>query len=222
MYSEYLRIEKLENYHFWYRAMEELAIDLIKKYCPKRKLKILDAGCGSGGMTQKLTKFGHVTGIDINEKALKLAKQKKIDKVMKTDVCNLPFHDSSFDLVTSFDVIYHQGVIDDLKALKEMYRVLKPNGILLLRVPALESLRGSHDIAVKTRYRYTAYELKHKMLLAGFNTRKISYLNMVLSTILLIKRSTERLTTNVGKSEVKKLPIFVNNLFYIILSTYAP
>ena len=216
-YSEYIRIERLEKIHFWYRAMEEMAINLINNYFGNIKIKILDTGCGTGGMTKKLEQFGDVTGIDINEKALILAKKKGLKKILKADVCNLPFKDKSFDLVTSFDVLYHRGISDDMKAIKEMHRVLKPCGLLFIRVPAFEFLRGSHDIIVQTRHRYTVGELKLKLETIGFKIEKLIYANTVLSFPLFIKRSIERSRHKRAHSEITSLPKILNEILYFFL-----
>lgn len=217
--SEYQRIEKLENVHFWYRAMEEISLELINIYTKKKNLKILDAGCGTAGMTKKLEAFGGETiGIDINPKALALAKKKRIKTLIQADVCHLPFGDNEFDVVASFDVIYHRDVTNDEKAIKEMYRVLKPEGLLIVRVPAFEFLRGAHDQVVATRHRYKASELKEKMEKAGFQIIRLTYANMLLSIPLLIKRSIERLKKNNSvSSDTVLLPYLINELFYYIL-----
>ncbi|KKS98422.1 MAG: methyltransferase type 11 [Candidatus Gottesmanbacteria bacterium GW2011_GWA2_43_14] len=216
--SEYKRIEELENKHFWYRAMGEQVIESIASFVRKKKV-ILDAGCGTGGMSLKLTRFGTVYAVDINETALKFAQKKGLRHVIKASVSELPFQDDYFDLVVCLDVLYHKKVTDDTAALKELYRVLKPKGLLLLRLPALEILRGAHDIVVETRHRYTTGEVGRKMKTSGFTVVGISYANMLLTVPLLIKRSLERIK---GKryfhSDSHPLPLLINEIFYLILN----
>ena len=227
--SEYFRIEKYEKSHFWYRAMEELALNLLEKYRGITRistlknadipLMILDAGCGTGGMTQKLERLGQVTGIDINPVALNYARKKNIKALKKASVCDLPFDNNFFDLVVSLDVLYHKMVTDDKKALSEFYRVLKPNGLVLIRVPAFEFLRGAHDITVETRHRYTADELKEKIEYVGFRIEKITYANMLLSIPLFVKRLFERRpafggVNKRGHSDTFLLPTLLNTFFY--------
>ena len=72
----------------------------------------------------------------------------------------LPFPDGRFDAVTSFDVLYHRWVADDRVAVREIARVLRPGGLLLVRVPALKMLWGAHDEAVHSRHRYTRGEVR--------------------------------------------------------------
>ena len=214
---EYKRIEKLENIHFWYRAMEEMILYLVKQNV-KGRVNILDAGCGTGGLSEKMESFGRVTAIDINPVALKIAREKKIDKLLKASVERLPFQDNSFHLIVSLDVLYHQKVKSDIKALSELYRVLKPGGVLILRLPAFEFLRGAHDIVVQTRHRYTTYEVSKKMQQAGFKIKKLSYVNMLLSIPLFVKRSYERFYKKHSLvSDTILLPELLNKIFYFIL-----
>ena len=72
----------------------------------------------------------------------------------RASVLQLPFTDGAFDLVTSFDVLYHRWVTDDRAAVAELARVLRPGGLLFVRVPALRLLWGAHDEAVLSRHRY--------------------------------------------------------------------
>lgn len=217
--AEYDLIEQIENYHFWYRAMEDMVIKLITK-SPRRDLKILDAGCGGGGMSEKMGLFGEVTAIDVNPNALAYARQKNIHKVVSANVESLPFNADSFDLVICLDVLYHKKVTNDLKALGEFRRVLKKNGMIILRLPAFEFLRGSHDNVVATRHRYTGAEVKAKMQSAGFKIVKNSYANMILSLPLIIKRNYESyFKKNESHSDSFKLPPLINNLAYFILTS---
>lgn len=185
----------------------------------EERIKILDAGCGTGGMTKKLEHFGEVTGIDINPVAIKHAQLKNINNLKKASVMDLPFNNNSFDLIVSLDVLYHKMVTDDKKALSEFYRVLKPNGLVLIRVPAFEFLRGAHDITVETRHRYTADELKEKIEYVGFRIEKITYANMLLSIPLFVKRLFERRpafggVNKRGHSDTFLLPTLLNTFFY--------
>ena len=209
----------MENIHFWYRAMEGLVINLIHKYKSPGKIKILDAGCGTGGMAKKLKKFGNVTAIDINPVALEYAKKKKLDKLIRATVERLPFSGNQFDIIVCLDVLYHQKVKSDFSALKELYRVLKPGGLFILRLPAFEALRGSHDIVVHTRRRYTIKEVGIKMNSSGFKIIKLTYANMFLSVPLFIKRSYESLwQKQTFTSDTALLPDFINKIFYLILT----
>lgn len=216
--SEYSRIEQLEEIHFWYRAMESNIIDLLERF-QMSNISILDAGCGTGGLSQKMMRFGNVVAMDINPVALKYAKRKKINKVLKGSVEAIPFANNQFDILVSLDVLYHRKVNNDKLALKEFLRVLKPGGLLVLRVPAFELLRGAHDRMVETRHRYTIGEMRKKLLETGFVINKISYANMLLCIPLFIKRYFERINNSrISISDTYLLNDTINKLLFFYLN----
>lgn len=215
--NEYHQIEAVEQTHFWYRAMEQLTLDWIERQWSPRNYQILDIGCGPGGMTKKLVRFGSVVGLDIHPLALKLAAAKEIT-VLQGDVCCLPLRQNFFDLVTVFDVLYNQSVADDDLVFHDIWRVLKPGGNLFLREPALEIFRGDHDLVVRTRKRYRAAEIRQKLLKCGFNIQKITYANMVLGIPLLFRRIFQRMKRqDAVRSDTFLLSKTLNQLFYNLL-----
>lgn len=217
--SEYYQTFKLEKTHFYYLANHQIIIDLIRKYLGKRqKIKILDAGCGTGLLAKKMEKFGTVLGVDVSFEALKYAKRRGI-LVKQASVTALPLKDSSFDLITCVNVIYHQEVSDDQKALDEFYRILKPGGFLIIRVPAYNWLKRSSDLQVHTKVRYSLTLLKRKLLKSGFKLRKISYIDLLLLPPSLISLFWEKIfPPKTPKSPLVKLPSILNTLMAKLLS----
>lgn len=96
--------------------------------------KVLDVGCNSGELMLMLkeAKGCDVTGIDLSETALKIAKEKDLD-VFYADAEDIPFRNKTFDVVIVREVLSH--ILDPQKALKEIRRVLKPGGFLLGSTP---------------------------------------------------------------------------------------
>lgn len=215
--EEYQRIYELEMNHFWYRAMEQHVLRIVAAV-HRRRGAILDAGCGTGRIAQQLRRFGPVTAVDTNDTARSYAKKRPGIRVMNTSVCDLHFPDESFDLVVCLDVLYHRGVPDDRIALREFFRVLSAGGLLLLRLPAFELLRGAHDVTVETRHRYTTAEVREKVQEAGFVTERLTYANMLLGIPILFKRMIERIAAHRPSSDTFALPHRINRLFYTILS----
>ena len=196
--EEYLRLFDLEDKLWWFLGMRRVSSALLDRYLPARKSErsILDAGCGTGGMLETLRLYGQTFGTDASPPALRFASRRAIAPLIQADVCRLPFVSESFDLVTSLDVIYHSRISSDDEALLEMARVLRPHGLILLRVPALKLFRGRHDVAVHTRHRYRRRELEEKLRQAGFTPEFVSYLNCLL---LLFTVRPER-TATLGES----------------------
>lgn len=104
----------------------------------------------------------------------------------------IPFADASFDIVTSFEVIDHKGVRDDIAALRECLRVLKPGGQLLLRLPAFKWVRGHHYPCVHCERRYTHNQLLVRVVATGFVIQKSSYIHSFLFPMAPAQRMTER------------------------------
>ncbi|MCI0396267.1 MAG: methyltransferase domain-containing protein, partial [Chloroflexi bacterium] len=137
--------------------------------------------------------FGAVTGCDLSELALSFCRRRGLRRLGRATVTHLPFVAGSFDLVTSFDVLYHRAVGDYHQALAEFHRVLKPGGRLFLRLPAYNWLRGHHDEVIHTHHRFTAGELGQALATGQFTVEKLSYANTLLFPLALGKRVAERL-----------------------------
>ncbi|MEK7276230.1 MAG: hypothetical protein AAB427_02670, partial [Chloroflexota bacterium] len=106
---------------------------------------------------------------------------------------------------------------DDVAALKEFARVLRSEGMLLIRVPALEAFRGAHDAVVHTRHRYTAGELRAKLRAAGFQIERLTYANALLFIPVLIRRLTQAKHSGKESSDVELPPPFINSALEFIL-----
>lgn len=204
--SEYTTMYKVEDRHWWYCGMRAITSTLLDRYAGPRLPAILDAGCGTGANLVLLNRYGAATGVDIEPAALALCRQRQLFRLARASVTELPFASSSFDLVTSFEVLYHLDVSDDQAAINEFYRVLKPGGWLLLRLPAHDWLRGRHDVAVHTRHRYTTAEARRKVEASGFSVARLSYANCLLFPLALAKRVAEKALPESAGSDVGPPP----------------
>lgn len=124
-------------------AFEELAwkkIDVFSKILKDQKFeKALDVGCGDGRVAQIMGERLGIAfyGVDISKKGVELAKKIGVKAKVADLSSKIPFEDNYFDLVISTEVLEH--VTDPDTFLKEIYRVLKPSGKLLLTTPNLSS-----------------------------------------------------------------------------------
>jgi SAM-dependent methyltransferase len=205
--EEYERMYRAEQGHWWYVGMRAICFAMLDASLEKGApdgLLILDAGCGTGANLVQLQARGRAFGVDLSPEALRLCLTRGVT-VARAGLLQLPFADARFDCVTSFDVLYHRGVADDLAAAREMARVLRPGGRLLVRVPALRALWGAHDVAVHTRHRYTRSELRRLLRLAGLMPERATYANTLLLPLVALRRALDRLTGRQG-SDLMPLP----------------
>lgn len=217
--SEYRNIFENEKNHFYYVGTHNAVIKFLNKYLSKKTgNKILDAGCGTGALMKKMGKFGKIYGIDVSSEALKFAKSNGLKLIKKASVTDIPYKDSQFDAIISIDVLYHKKVKSDLEALCEFKRVLKPGGILIIKNPAHNWLRGSHDLVIHTVRRYGKEEFNRKLKKAGFQIVNSSYINIFFFPLALVKRLMETVIRSKPSSDVKNLSPQINKL---LIKLYA-
>jgi SAM-dependent methyltransferase len=204
--EEYERMYDAEERQWWYAGMRAISFALLRPALAGAgpRLRVLDAGCGTGNNLRHLESLGPALGIDLSTEALRFCRTRGV-KVAQAGLLALPFPDGTFDCVTSFDVIYHRWVTDDRAAVREMARVLRPGGRLLLRVPALKMLWGAHDRAVHSRHRYTRGEVRALLQGEGLTVERLTYGNSLLFPVLALRRGLDRLTGRQG-SDVGFLP----------------
>jgi ubiquinone/menaquinone biosynthesis C-methylase UbiE len=215
---EYQLMAENEDSHFFYLGNHALILGLIDKFTASQKrLKILDAGCGTGGLSRKLQQSGHlVSAVDNNSLAVNLAKKKGV-KAQKSSLDKLPFASNLFDVVVCIDVLYHKQIGNDLKALRELTRVLKKNGLIIIRVPALAQLASNHDKLVHTRERYQKEKLIKLINKTPLRIEKISFVNFCLFLPLLIKVLYEKMLRIQVKSAVNKPSPVLNRILTKLL-----
>ena len=221
---EYERMFHAENHHWWYLGMESITRAILNRFVsPLAGLKILDAGCGTGAaLSTYLADYGKVTGFDISPLALGFCRARNLTPLVLASVMEIPFKSGNFDLVTSFDVLYERAVTSDSVALAEFFRVLRPEGFLLLRLPAYNWLRGQHDVTIHTARRYTASRVAQLLKDSGFRILHISYANTFLFPLAVAKRLLERIWPPAPNSSDLSVEVgALNGLFRQILSGEA-
>lgn len=211
--SEYRRLSQIEDRHWWFRSIHRLVKDQIFRRLrsdPSNSMWILDAGCGTGGLAEKLVRIGTVVGLDISSQALSYAKQKPLTLVQGS-VNDLPFRNDSFDVVTSISVLYHERV-DDRDAWREMKRVLQPGGVAIIVLPTFSWLASHHDRLTHTKRRYTLSEVTRAANACGFEILDGRYLFSFLFPLFFTKRISERISRARLASDLMMPPWWLNVL----------
>jgi SAM-dependent methyltransferase len=183
-----------EREHFWFRGFRRFVTPLLDQAAAARAtLRVLDCGCGTGNNLGMLRKYGQAVGIDITFSGLAYARRHGERLVARASALTLPFSDDTFDLVTSFDVIYAFDDVMAAQALLEMHRVLRPGGHLVLNVAALPILRGNHSVLGGEVQRYTRRGLAAHLKRAGFTVRRLTYTHASLLPVVAGVRFAQRL-----------------------------
>ena len=111
-----------------------------------KDMRILDVGCGLGYLTEKIGEGFFCTGLDLDFNSLKNNRLRGLKNMLKADASNIPFPDKTFDVIICSEVLEHLPPEIDKRVLKEMARILRPGGIILLSVPSLEGIRASSKL----------------------------------------------------------------------------
>ncbi len=218
--EEYEKLFKLEKDYWWYVGLRRCVLDTLGKAMLRdEKMSILDAGCGTGFLMSELRRFGIPFGLDISKEAVNRCVKRGLNKLVRGSVSRLPYRDNSFNAVISLDVLYHKDVGDDTDALREFYRVLRPDGLLVMNLPAFEFMCSRHDLAIHTVRRYTKENLRQKIESANFRVNKIAYRNAFLFPLIMILRLCGNLKSGSGHtgSDLQKLPAWLNTFLTFIL-----
>lgn len=189
--EEFREMAALEERHWWFQGKRLLLESLIARAGGARG-RLLDVGCGTGGVLGLLAGRGTVVGIDYSDLALRFCRSKGLDAVVQGSALALPFAGESFDLCVMMDVLEH---VDDERALLgEVRRVLRPGGAALVSVPAFQALWSPHDEAFEHRRRYRRAQLEARVREAGFGVEWASYTNFFVFPPVLVWRTLRRWT----------------------------
>ncbi len=195
--------------HFIDEASRKNAINSLSPILKQPDTAILEVGCSSGFLLEELQrKASHafLVGSDFIESPLiKLAGRLRGIPIVQFDITKCPLPDSSFEGIVLLNVLEH--IEDDLKALREVYRLLKPGGLAYIEVPAGPHLYDFYDKHLMHYRRYKAKDLRLLAEKAGFTVERSSHLGFFIypSFAMVKKRNRqreERMTDAERKSKV--------------------
>lgn len=182
-------LERVEREHWWFASLREFVSAAVTSNLPPGS-EVLDVGCSTGHVIAALPDDYERTGADVSSGAVELARSLRPGiQFVEAPVEALPFADGSFDCVLALDLLSQKGVDDERRALREIRRVLRPGGVLVVQVPAYEWLRSGYDDASpSTARRYTARRLEALLERAGFTATYLTYRITVLFPLAAARR----------------------------------
>lgn len=177
--------------YWWYVARGRFLRLVLQPYVTKAE-RVLDVGSADGPSAAWLP--GRIA-LDIDPRGLR-----------NGDVCasadTMPFADETFDVVSAFDVIEHFPA--DRTILLELWRVLKPGGVLLIAVPAYQWAWSAFDVRSGHYRRYTRHSLSAAVTAAGFSVQHTTYAFLLTLPFFVAARLMVKLGRSSG--EISELP----------------
>ncbi|MBI3183479.1 MAG: class I SAM-dependent methyltransferase [Myxococcales bacterium] len=216
----YRDLARLEDTHWWSTSRRTIVREVLtRKLPPASQRRILDAGCGTGGMLSMLRELGEAEGLDSSQEALTLARQ-RLGPAVPLTLGQLPDGlpaGRNFELITAFDVLEH--IPDAVGALAAIRGSLTVGGILACTVPTYQFLWSRHDEVNHHCRRYTARMLAEQLDAAGMRLTWYSYFNSLLFPPIAAVRLMQRLVLPAnGGSDFNELPPALNQALTTIFS----
>jgi SAM-dependent methyltransferase len=196
-----------EEGHFWFIGLRRNALMLLRAALDgRRPARILDCGAGTGRNLDWLETLGWAAGLERSPVGLRFGRSRG-RRLVRGTVAALPFPDACVDVATSFDVLYCLDDDTERRAVSEMWRVLKPGGLAVINVAALDSLRGSHSTLTHEVRRYSKHRLRALLTGAGFEVERLTFANMSTFPITWLLRWRERMTGRAETASGRELQI---------------
>ncbi|HTE09428.1 MAG TPA: class I SAM-dependent methyltransferase [Chitinophagaceae bacterium] len=223
---EYDTMAKCEQELWWYRCLHDLTLLKIKTAATVAHPRVLDAGCGTGGLLLKLKENGYsnLAGFDLSPDAVTAARATSGIDVQLLDITALNgvYAPNSFDVITSHDIVCFLPEGQDKVAVDNLLSLLKPGGILLMNLPALKAFYGTHDVALGMQRRYSKKSIR-VLVNGSAEILELIYWPFLLSPPIFLARTAQKIELLFKDkekivSDVKMPSSHLNNVFYKMTS----
>jgi SAM-dependent methyltransferase len=217
---------RAEATHFWFRGFRSFVRPMVEAAAKTVAApRLLDCGCGTGANLGWLDSIARAYGFDLTWQGLAIARGRGRSRVARASIGAIPFPSQSFDVVTSFDVFQCLPDETERAAIREMHRVVRPGGHLVMSVAALEILRGGHAVLSEEVRRYSRGRLRRLVEDAGFRVERLTFANASLVPLMLPVRLYQRWTANgalqAGEFDITVPPAPLNAILSTVLGLEA-
>ena len=187
----YAAMHAMEGEHWWFVGRRRIIERVIRRFAPPGPLRILEAGCGTGGNFKMLAAFGTVTAFEPDAAARAMAKAvgaATVEEGALPGPLGLP---GPFDLICALDVIEHLEA--DEASCRALAERLGPEGVGVFTVPAFGFLWSQHDVILHHHRRYGRAGFNAMLRRAGLEVVYSSYFNAILFPAVAAARLAQRL-----------------------------
>ena len=207
--DEYLKLAEVEDRMWYFHALHAHVARELRRAIPgEREARVLDAGCGTGGLILRLQKqFPHWrwSGIDFSALACEMAQRRTGAEIREASITNLPFAEGEFDGIATADVICQ--IESPALAIAELFRTLRPGGVVVINLPAYMWMWSYHDDAVQSKHRFTRAELRTLLIQAGFKNVRLTHWNSLLFPLVFARRKIFPGATSTSDVKLSPAPV---------------
>ncbi len=223
--AEFATLEHSERNLWWFRGMRKILFRLLDPIAASRSItRVLEAGSGTGYNASLLADRyqWQMFAADLTWEGISKTPRRARIHPVQANIETIPFGEDSFDALISLDVLVHFPRGEELKAVREFARVLRPHGLLIIRVSAHEVLRSRHAGFVGERQRFSRKRLVEAASSSGFRVIRCTYLNSFLVLVALIRfRIWEPVRRRPVASGTGPVPGWLDRLLYSCLAAEA-
>jgi SAM-dependent methyltransferase len=214
----YQKNAKLEGVHWWFVGRRRIVDHLLSRLPLNQQTKILEIGCGTGGNLQLLSRYGQVFGVEMDEDARRLAKQRSSSPILPGSLpYDIPFPGDLFDFIILMDVLEH--VKEDQESLLKVRERVRNEGYIVITVPAFQFLWSRHDDLHHHKRRYTKNSLYNLIQKAGYNIVFVTYFNTLLFPVIAIVRVIKNIFKINGEDDLVMPLNIINEVLADIFSS---
>jgi SAM-dependent methyltransferase len=211
---EYAVLYEHEAGHWWFAGLRVLMLDCLRTMGIGQSSLVLDAGCGTGMLLQDVqAQLGsRVIGFDSSHHATEFWPRRGVQAACRASVNEIPFRTGVFDAAVCVDVLECEDA-KPVEAYRELCRVVRPGGTIVLVVPAYRWLYSdAHHRAVHAVRRYTRPALRSLLSGGPVTVRRLTHLFPSFLPAIAARRFWERLAASSSppRSEIGPIPPWLN------------
>lgn len=203
-------LRQMQAGHFWHVGRRHMLVNALNDVSTTHLALAVDLGCGPGVQLASWRAYAdRVIGVDQYADQVAAGIFGDGVELITADVTDLPFADNSVDLVMALDVLEH---VPDVEVLKQVMRVLKPGGTLVLSVPAFQWLWSFRDDDAGHLRRYSKSQACQIVEKVGMQVCRVRYYQFFLFPLVVLSRIFGR-NSKVTRDAEDFPPRFINAIF---------